>query len=84
LTRAAFRAMGAYGCLGPTPLERLLVRDRSAFRQSLEHVLGWPFERVVVAHGAVCERDGHARLARGYRWILGRDDHPGRHPGRTA
>ncbi|MBK7947871.1 MAG: DUF4336 domain-containing protein [Deltaproteobacteria bacterium] len=74
LTRAAFRAMGAYGCLCPTPLERLLVRDRAAFRGSLERILVWPIERVVVAHGAVCESDGRARLARGYDWILGRGD----------
>lgn len=74
LTRAAFRAMGAYGCLCPTPLERLLVRDRAAFRGSLERILAWPIERVVVAHGAVCESDGRARLARGYDWILGRDE----------
>lgn len=71
-TRAAFRAMGAYGRLCPTPLERLLVRDRAAFRASLERILAWPIERVVVAHGGVCERDGRARLARGYEWILGR------------
>lgn len=72
LTRAAFRAMGAYGCLGPTPLERLLVRDPAAFRGSLERILALPFERVVVAHGAVCETGGRAALERGYDWILGR------------
>lgn len=74
LTRAAFRAMGAYGCLCPTPLERLLIRDRNAFRASLERILAWPIERVVVAHGGVCEHEGRARLARGYAWILGRRD----------
>ena len=35
LTRLAFRLGGAYGRLSPTLLERILVRDRSAFRQSL-------------------------------------------------
>jgi len=73
LTRAAFRMMGAYGRLGPTPLERLLIRDRAAFRESLERVLAWPFERVVVAHGAVCESGGRAALERGCAWILGRE-----------
>ena len=70
LTRTVFRASGIYGRLSPTAFERLLVRDRAAFRRSLERILAWPFERVVVAHGEVSERDGKAQLARGYAWAL--------------
>lgn len=71
LTRWAFRFLGAHGRLAPTFLERLLVRDRSAFRQSLRRILEWPFERVVVAHGEVCEQGGREALMRGYAWVLG-------------
>ena len=74
LTRWLFRLMGAYGRLAPTVLEKLLVRDRLALRRSLERVLAWPFERVVVAHGEVLETGGREALARGYRWLLGGDD----------
>jgi hypothetical protein len=70
LTRISFRLMGAYGRLSCTPLERLSIRDRSAFRHSLCRVLGWPIERIVVAHGEVVERDGHRALAEAYSWIL--------------
>jgi hypothetical protein len=70
LTRIAFRLSGAYDRLSPTLLERLFVRDRSAFRKSLTRILEWPFERVVVAHGAICERDARGELARGYSWVL--------------
>jgi len=34
---------------------------------------GWPFERVVVAHGDVSERGGREELARGYAWLPGGD-----------
>jgi hypothetical protein len=71
LTRLAFRMVGGYGEPSPTLLERFLVRDRAAFRESLERVLEWPFERVVVAHGEVCEQGGRAALVRGYQWVLG-------------
>ena len=71
LTRIAFRVGGAYGRLAPTSFERLLVRDRAAFRRSLTRILEWPFERVVVAHGDVCERNAKEELARGYAWALG-------------
>ncbi len=68
-TRLAFRLARAYGRLTPTLVERLLVRDRAAFRQSLERILDWPFERVVVAHGDVCETGGRDELIRGYAWL---------------
>ncbi len=71
LTRLAFRLGRAYGRLSPTLLERLFVRDRSAFRRSLARILEWPFERVVVAHGQVSEKGGREELARGYAWVLG-------------
>ncbi|HEM45978.1 MAG TPA: DUF4336 domain-containing protein, partial [Alphaproteobacteria bacterium] len=70
LTRLAFRLAGSYGRLSPTILERLLVRDRKAFRESLERILEWPFERVVVAHGEVRETGGREELVRGYAWVL--------------
>lgn len=71
LTRLAFRASGAYGHLAPTLLERLLVRDRTTFRASLQRILDWPFDRVIVAHGTVLETGGRRELARGYSWLLG-------------
>lgn len=71
LTRLLFRLGGAYERLSPTLLERLLVRDRTAFRESLERILEWPFERVVVAHGEVSETGGREELVRGYSWVLG-------------
>ena len=43
------RLTGRYGELAPTVVERLLTRDRAAFRASLERILAWPFARVIVA-----------------------------------
>jgi Domain of unknown function (DUF4336) len=71
LTRIAFRLGGIYRRLTPTPLERVLVRDRSAFHRSLVRILEWPFVRVVVAHGEVSEQNGRNELVRGYSWVLG-------------
>lgn len=71
LTRLAFRLLGTYERLSPTLLERIGVRDRSAFRRCLERILEWPFQRVVVAHGDVSEKGGREELLRGYGWLLG-------------
>lgn len=72
LTRIAFRLTRAYGRPSSTLLERLLIRDRVAFRRSLERILCWPISRIVVAHGEVVESGGRAALRDAYAWLLGR------------
>ena len=68
--RWMIRLSGRLGELAPTLVERLFMRDRAAFRRSLERVLEWPFDRVVMSHGEIVDSDGRAALRRGYDWLL--------------
>ena len=70
MTRLAFRALRAYERFGPSILERLLIRDRTAARKSLERILEWDFDRVILAHGRVRENAGRDGLRVGYAWLL--------------
>jgi hypothetical protein len=67
--RIGFRLIGGYGRFGPTLVEKLLIRDRAAARASLDRILAWDFDRVVVAHGRVLEGGGREALRRGYSWL---------------
>jgi hypothetical protein len=69
-TRLLMRLLRSYGRFGPSKLDPLLIRDRRAARESLERILAWDFERVVVAHGDVLERGGREALRTGYAWLL--------------
>jgi hypothetical protein len=69
LTRTYLRLSGPYGKLGPTLLLKSLVKDRPALRASVESVLGWDFERVVVCHGEVLEHGGREALRSGFAWL---------------
>jgi hypothetical protein len=69
-TRWAFRLLGRYERFGPTWLEHLLMRDRAAAQRSLERILEWDFDRVVIAHGGVLDSGGRDALAAGYAWLL--------------
>jgi hypothetical protein len=69
-TRVLMRLLRSYGRFGPSKLDPLLIRDRVAARQSLEQILDWDFDRVVVAHGDVLERGGRDALRQGYAWLL--------------
>ena len=72
-TRLLMRLLRSYGRLGPSTLDPLLIRDRRAARESLERILAWDFDRIVVSHGDVLERGGRETLRRGYAWLLARE-----------
>lgn len=54
---------------GPNAIARFTIRDRPTFRASLDRVLGWDFDRVVVTHGEVLGTGGREALRRGYAWL---------------
>src|SRR5262245_26766719 len=69
-TRLLMKLLRSYGRFGPSTLDPLLIRDRRAARESLERILAWDFDRIIVAHGDVLETGGHEILRRGYSWLL--------------
>ena len=69
-TRWLMKLIRSYGRLGPSKLDPLLIRDRSAARRSLERILAWDFDRIVLAHGEILERGGRETLRDGYVWLL--------------
>jgi hypothetical protein len=70
LTRVVMRLAGSYPRFGPTLLEKLMMK-RPAARASLEKILAWDFDRVIVSHGDVLEADGVRVLRDAYSWLLG-------------
>ena len=70
VTRVLMSLIRSYGYFGPTKLDPLLIRDRAAARTSMEAILAWDFDRVIIAHGDVLEIGGRDALRRGYAWLL--------------
>ena len=70
VTRLVMKMLRSYGRFGPSSLDPFLIRDRIAARRSLERILAWDFDRVVVAHGDVLESEGPDALRAGYAWLL--------------
>lgn len=48
---------------------RVAVTDRRAARESLRRILGWPTQKVIMAHGPPIADDGRAFLRRAFRWL---------------
>jgi hypothetical protein len=71
LERAAWRIMGVGRGFGPSNTGRLIfLRDAPRTAPLLERILAWPFERIVVAHGEIVERDAREAFRRGFEPYL--------------
>lgn len=69
LTRQYLRLGGLLGQVGWHPMLRVVYRDRAAARASVDRLLEWPFERVVIAHGEPLLHDARALVREGMAWL---------------
>ena len=69
LSRAFGRLDGVYGRFAMPRTIRLTVRNKRAARLSLERMLGWEFDRVIVGHGDVLESGGRQAVAGALDWL---------------
>jgi hypothetical protein len=68
-TRFFFRLFGGYGRLGTSLVERMVNRDRPAVRRTVDTILQWDFQRVIIAHGHIVESNGAQALREAYAWL---------------
>jgi len=65
-----FRMLWDVGHFGPHRFVRLRgIRDWEAARDSIERILRWDFDRIIVSHGDVLERGGHELLAGAFAFL---------------
>ncbi|MDQ3624064.1 MAG: hypothetical protein M3463_16525 [Verrucomicrobiota bacterium] len=63
-TRTFMRCVAGLKCYpGMSRFFRMTIRDRRAFGQSVRTMMEWDFDRVIVAHGEIIEKDGKRRVA---------------------
>lgn len=72
LTQFATRVLGGYKSLSPSLLERIATTEKEKVRKSVEKILCWDFERVIMAHGSIIEQNGKEKFRQGYEQFLGR------------
>ena len=86
VTQLAAKVMGSYDTLRPSLLEKLVidregcfrlgsisnrgVEDREQVKASVEKILDWDFQRVIMAHGSIVENNAKQQLKKGYEWFL--------------
>jgi len=66
LDRLALRLYGCYGRATPSRLFIYIIRNKESFSKTLERILQWDFERIIVGHGDIIENDAKEILRTAY------------------
>lgn len=70
LPRWLLRANDMYGHFGPSRAFRhLLFRDAKGLRRSIDRILDWDFDRVIVPHGEIVESGGRSLLEEAFAYL---------------
>jgi hypothetical protein len=70
LINALFKLEGVAYPHGGIPLDiRLSFTDHTLARQSLERLLSWDFDKLIIAHGICIENDAKLFVERAFRWL---------------
>ncbi len=70
-TRTYLKLAGIHGRPGLSRGLRLIFRDKKRARRSIDEMLGWDFDRVVLAHGEIIESGGRDAVRDAYTWLKG-------------
>lgn len=68
-TALAMRLNGAWGQFAPSRLCRSLMQDKAAVRASLDAILAWDFDRIIVGHGRNIETGGKSALREAFAFL---------------
>lgn len=62
---------GVVGRVAPSRIFRwFFLKDREAFRRSMQPVKGWEFDRIVMSHGTIVPEGGKRRILEGFAELL--------------
>ena len=71
-TRSFLKMFGGYPGLKQSKLWRWMTKDRDRAKATVEEILAWPFERVIMSHGDLIDGpDSRARLSAALWWMQG-------------
>ncbi|MGR5143354.1 DUF4336 domain-containing protein [Photobacterium sp. DNB23_23_1] len=69
-TMALALANGCYQHPGMPLYWRWTFQNKTRLRQSLQEILTWPFDRIILSHGHNIETNGKASFYRAFKWAL--------------
>ena len=69
-TKMIARSLGVLNRLSSTRTFRLATKEPNAVRASVRRIMEWDFDRIILSHGNIVERNGKARLREAFAWLF--------------
>ncbi|HVF84813.1 MAG TPA: DUF4336 domain-containing protein [Abditibacteriaceae bacterium] len=69
-TKMIARSLGVLNHLAPTRTFRVATKEPNAVRASVRLLMEWDFDRIILSHGNIVERNGKARLREAFAWLF--------------
>jgi hypothetical protein len=69
LLAIVMRLNGSFGRLSPSRLAKSMMKDRRAVKASIDHILSWHFDRILVGHGTNIETGGQAVFSEAFAFL---------------
>ncbi len=63
------RLNDCYCKFGPSRLLKSVIKDRAALRRSIDHLLDWDFDAILVSHGRNVKTGGKALLRDAFAFL---------------
>jgi hypothetical protein len=68
-SRIFFRLNGCYRSFTPSRLLKSAIKDKAALRASIDTMLQWDFDRIILAHGEVVPNGGKPLLKKAFAFL---------------
>ena len=69
-TRLFFRINGVYDRFGPSRIFKyFILKNKSEFKKSIGYILEWDFDKIIISHGRLIEKDGKDIFAKTFKSI---------------
>jgi hypothetical protein len=72
MLRMWMRLFGMWGRPRSAPELRMFTRDKKSIHVGLDRLLAWDFDRAIIAHGELLDRDPKQAIREAWRWVLER------------
>ena len=64
-----FKLYGAYGKFGPTHLTKSVIKNKVKFSQSIDTILSYDFDKIIISHGDIVRQDGKSYFSKAFSHI---------------
>ena len=69
-SKCVYSLYGINNKLAFSSLSKLLIQDKKLFKESIENIVDWDFNKIIVSHGELIKSNGKEKFIKAFKWLL--------------